>query len=235
MVHNTKFPLTVTSTFQKCYVSGNSFDIIDQTTGSPIVGTFPLTSIGTLYLKDSLQNYSTYVQSSLLTADRTLKSGDWSGTICTTVNPVPTYVGSLSNRHTSRTQGQFQAFDATNNPLMTVGQLGGQGFLIINDSASTGANKFVPNVSGQYVNACPRHDGEIALNSGGNANTTLSSSSTWIITHGLGWTPNRIMTQPRSLINPANSYYVSAITSTTFTITFNLPISGVFSMDWQAY
>lgn len=236
MVHNTSSPVTVNSTFQKCYISGNSFDIIDQSSGIPLVGIFPLSSIGTLYLKDSAHGYSTYFQSCPnLTADRKLRSGDWSGTIQTTVNPVPTYNGDLAHRYTSRSSMLFQAYDGANFPVANFGQISGQGYLLIYDSATGGANKLIPNLAGTYTNAGPNNDGTLLTNDGGNASTTLTATNTWTITHGLSYTPSRIMTQAKSLFVPTISYYVSAITSTTFTITLSASVTGAFNLDWQAF
>lgn len=69
-------------------------------------------------------------------------------------------------------------------------------------------------------------------------NTTLSSTllqTTFVITHGLGYTPTSVIVQPKSA-SAASGHYVSAISSTTFTITYlvNIGISSL-TWDWIAY
>lgn len=65
----------------------------------------------------------------------------------------------------------------------------------------------------------------------------ISLQTSYVITHGLGWTPSSVFVQPTSL-NAAVLSYVSAITSTNFTITFiSAPVIGTnnISFYWVAY
>jgi len=54
------------------------------------------------------------------------------------------------------------------------------------------------------------------------------------VTHSLGFTPNRILITPKNS-DASNNNYVSAITSTTFTLTYPVVPGGTVDFDWQAF
>lgn len=65
----------------------------------------------------------------------------------------------------------------------------------------------------------------------------IALTTSYVVTHGLSFTPGKIFIMPRSLSAAALSY-VSSITSTIFTITFlTVPVLGTnnISFDWIAF
>jgi hypothetical protein len=104
---------------------------------------------------------------------------------------------------------------------------------------------FVGNASGSISNTSSQSDviingnpvGYVAQNQG--TSSIAISASSVAITHGLGFTPTdaNIMITPNSSLAASglNSYWVSAVGSTTFTVTANTTASSIaWSFAWQA-
>lgn len=67
--------------------------------------------------------------------------------------------------------------------------------------------------------------------------STLVGTANYVVTHGLNYTPIKVFLQSRSQSAANSNYYVSAITTTTFTITLvTLPLIAGNNMifDWLA-
>ena len=115
----------------------------------------------------------------------------------------------------------------------------GNVFLIQNGLSSGNYNQVlagseIPNA----LNHLPKHSGNIATDDGNTETQTLSGATSVITAHGLTWTPRNIIPTPLDAFTAAyfaGGWYLSAITSTTFTITFLHPITGTINYIWQAF
>lgn len=99
---------------------------------------------------------------------------------------------------------------------------------VVSSSLSAGSNIAITGsgtIGSPYVIASKWYKGNCIF-----SGITLTTSYT--ITHGLGFTPSAILIMPTSS-NAAAISYVSAITSTTFTITFlTIPILGTNNISF---
>jgi len=81
----------------------------------------------------------------------------------------------------------------------------------------------------------PDQGGTVMLDGGNTDTQTLSGATTQVVTHGLGYTPASVVVWPASSAAAASGgWWVSAISSTTFTISFVAAVTGSSSFKWVA-
>jgi hypothetical protein len=120
------------------------------------------------------------------------------------------------------------------NPIASLFASGSNGLLLLQGGA------FIDEVNAASItnnrnHALPDHSGTILTDDGGSSTQSLVSASTMTVTHGLSYTPTRIQLTAITAIAAASQPYISAISSTTFTITFPAPVTGSCGFYWQAY
>jgi hypothetical protein len=125
--------------------------------------------------------------------------------------------------------------DISRNIIRNRSASGTNSILAITDDATVRIyeNRFTQALSRTNNTATWRNAGFTTENSGEAVITTGNTSTT--VNHGLAFTPskNLITLTPTTPNTEALDYYVSAITSTTFTVTVNPAVGGTTGFAWQ--
>lgn len=143
-----------------------------------------------------------------------------------------TYTFSLSS-------GNLTLYNGSGN-LIQLGSIGGTGGVITYTDGSGSGYKstiYTNGLTANVTNYNPSHSGTIATNDGGSASISgLSTATHTTITHGLPYTPSRILIIPTDATTGAalSGYWISAIGSTTFTLNFP-SFTGTLNFSWQAF
>lgn len=89
------------------------------------------------------------------------------------------------------------------------------------------------NLSAERIVKMPDQSGTFLLDKGASTSQVITAATTVTVTHGLGFTPSRVFIQATNALMAGKAPYVSAKTSTTFTITLNAATTGTVAFDWQ--
>lgn len=173
---------------------------------------------------------------------RILLSDAAGGTINLQANPTANSISvSKGAKAANLLLGRAEIIGATNQGVIVEsGQGTAQPSIIVTDFTSS----FLNTIQGQslvanIVNQMPTQPGELAANNGGIASVSVSSVTSFTITHGLPFTPRRIMITPEGTATFAAAWctggYVTGIGGTTFTINFPAAQTGLMKFFWQAF
>lgn len=121
--------------------------------------------------------------------------------------------------------------------LYGIRYFGGTAQFLMPDGSSTYTSYISPNgLTADRHNALPNKDGTFAVDAGGRYFVAVTGVTFITITHGLSFIPVRIQITPALSNTITESYHVTVITPTTFTVSFyGASVIGTFDIYWQAY
>ncbi len=243
MLHNTKDSVligtggSVASPTDGVYIdSGGGVQILS---GSDLYVSLGISSgKGTLSLDDNSGNDGR-IQAFGLTTQRTIlipDEGNGSGLNDTIVLHKTKDTINVDAGGASKTAMATGAFSAQNASYIMA--LGASALALTKISTGFSATlSFIDPTANRSVSV-PDQSGDIVINHGvtNQSSGALVGATNVAITHGLGFTPNRIFITPKDAATGAAlvGYWVSAIGGTTFQLNFPV-FTGTLIFDWQAF
>jgi hypothetical protein len=134
------------------------------------------------------------------------------------------------------TQGTYTSGTYLGQLFFNLWEAGGVGRLSLYEAATNFSVNLNP-ATGLTANrsfTLPNHSGALVVNNGGSITGGTVVSDSIVVTHGLGFTPNRIFYTARNA-DAAQPHYIKNITSTTFTVTYVPASVNPLDFDWQAF
>jgi hypothetical protein len=233
------------NTNTKVYITGSN-PTIDLTKGGNTSIRLSGNNTGLIQLRDATSgNTVSFLGAPLsggLSASRVLYPPNQTGTILVeaSVNRSSSVTNSTFGNKIENggyyTSGVYTSGPHLGHTFFSLWEVGTGGRLDLYDAASNFAVfiKAPTTLTATRTFDFPDHDGTLTTNNGGNITSGNATTGDIVVTHSLGFTPTRVFYQAR---NQAASvaHWVSAITSTTFTITYSGSVPTPVDFDWQAF
>lgn len=192
-----------------------------------------LTANRALYFPDESGSIVTHLTKSAITVDDGTNSSSMGPSYFRIFNNTPGLLTELDNTHVKILDGSGNVFASLNNA-------GSQGTLVLKDISPSifAVTLKAATLTGNHGLLEPDHDGTIATNDGlPYASAPLVGAPSVVITHGLSFTPTRVVFVPTDAASGGalQGYWISAINPTTFTVNFAAPFTGNLNGYWQAW